>query len=131
MGFLAGSVRADSRFESAPVLDFRAISPRFAPEVLPANLALVDLVRSWARRKNATPAQLSLAWLLAQKPWILPIPGTTNMAHMEENVGAATIAFSADERRELHAAVAAIRIQGDRLPAAVAALSGVEAAAKR
>jgi aryl-alcohol dehydrogenase-like predicted oxidoreductase len=67
MGFLAGSVRADSRFESAPVMDFRAISPRFAPEVLPANMALVDLVRSWARRKNATPAQLSLAWLLAQK----------------------------------------------------------------
>lgn len=130
MGFLAGSVRADSRFESAPVMDFRAISPRFAPEVLPANMALVDLVRSWARRKNATPAQLSLAWLLAQKPWIVPIPGTTNMAHMEENLGAATITFSAGELAELNTAVAAIRIRGERLPPGVMAMSGVEAPRK-
>lgn len=131
MGFLAGAVRADSRFETAPVLDFRAISPRFAPDVLPANMALVDLVRTWARRKNATPAQLSLAWLLAQKPWIVPIPGTTNMAHMEENLGAATITFSAGELNELTAAVSAIRIRGERLPPAVMAMSGVEAPPKR
>jgi aryl-alcohol dehydrogenase-like predicted oxidoreductase len=131
MGFLAGAVRADSRFESAPVLDFRAISPRFAPEVLPANMALVNVVRTWARRKGVTPAQLSLAWLIAQKPWIVPIPGTTNMAHMEENLGAATISFSAGELSELNAAVSAVRILGDRLPAAVMAMSGVEAPLKR
>lgn len=131
MGFLAGTVRADTRFEMAPVLDFRAITPRFAPEVLPANMALVDLVRNWAQRKNATPAQLSLAWLLAQKPWIVPVPGTTNMSHMEENLGAASITFSAGELSELNAAVAAIQIRGERLPAPVLSLSGVEAPPKR
>ena len=128
MGFLAGGVNAASRFV-AP--DFRAISPRFAPDVLPANMALADLVRTWAQRKNATPAQLSLAWLLAQKPWILPIPGTTNATHMTENLGAASISFTADELRQLNAAVAAIRIQGDRLPPAVAVMSGAEATPKR
>ena len=128
MGFLAGGVNAASRFV-AP--DFRAVSPRFAPDVLPANMALADLVRTWAQRKNATPAQLSLAWLLAQKPWILPIPGTTNAAHMTENLGAASISFTADELRQLNAAVAAIRIQGDRLPPAVAVMSGAEAPPKR
>ncbi|MEY4754036.1 MAG: hypothetical protein RJA44_1711 [Pseudomonadota bacterium] len=131
MGFLAGAVRADARFESAPVLDFRAISPRFAPEVLPANMALVELVRTWARRKNATPAQLSLAWLLAQKPWIVPIPGTTNIAHMEENLGAAAITFTGDELRQLNREIAAVMIQGERLPATVARLSGVEAPPRR
>ncbi|MEK8050947.1 aldo/keto reductase [Ideonella sp. DXS22W] len=130
-GFLAGGVKADSRFAMAPDMDFRAISPRFAPEVLPANMALADLVQTWARRKNATPAQLSLAWLLAQRPWIVPIPGTTNAAHMTENLGAAAISFTAEELRQLNAAVAAIRIQGDRLPPAVAVMSGVEAAPKR
>ena len=128
MGFLAGGVRAASRF-MAP--DFRAFSPRFAPEVLPANMALAELVGSWAQRKNATPAQLSLAWLLAQKPWIVPIPGTTNAAHMTENLGAAAISFTADELQQLNASVAAIRIQGERLPPAVAVMSGVEAAPRR
>ena len=131
MGFLAGGVQADSRFATTPITDFRAISPRFAPDVLPANMALAELVRSWAQRKNATPAQLSLAWLLAQKPWIVPIPGTTNAAHMTENLGAASISFTTDELRQLNAAVAAIRIQGDRLPAVVMAMSGVEAPPKR
>ncbi len=131
MGFLAGGVRADSRFAMTPITDFRAVSPRFAPEVLPANMALADLVRTWAQRKNATPAQLSLAWLLAQKPWIVPIPGTTNAAHMTENLGAASLSFTAHELQQLNADVAAIRIQGDRLPPAVAVLSGVEAAPKR
>ena len=131
MGFLAGGVRADSRFAMTPITDFRAISPRFAPEVLPANMALADLVRTWAQRKNATPAQLSLAWLLAQKPWIVPIPGTTNAAHMTENLGAASISFTAQELQQLNTAVAAIQIQGERLPPAVMALSGVESAPKR
>lgn len=111
-------------------MDFRAISPRFAPEVLPANMAQVDLVRTWARRKNATAAQLSLAWLLTQKPWIVPIPGTTNMPLMEENLGAATVTFSAGELNELNLAVAANRIRGECLPAAVMAMSGVEAPPK-
>lgn len=131
MGFLAGSVAADSRFETSPVLDFRAVVPRFAPEALPANMALVNVVRTWARRKSATPAQLALAWLLAQKPWIVPIPGTTNVAHMEENLGAAAISFTTDELKQLNADVAAISIRGARLPPAVMQMSGVEAPAKR
>lgn len=131
MGFLAGSVNANSRFEMTPVMDFRAITPRFAPEALPANMALVNLVRTWAQRKNATSAQLALAWLLAQKPWIVPIPGTTNAAHMRENIGAVTISFTADELKQLNAAVSAISIQGARLPQAVMQLSAVEAPPKR
>ncbi len=127
MGFLTGSVNADTRFETSPEMDFRSVVPRFAPEALPANMALVKVVREWAARKNATPAQLALAWLLAQKPWIVPIPGTTNVAHMEENLGAAAIAFTADEIRQLNAAVAAVNIQGARLPPAVMQMSGVEA----
>lgn len=130
MGFLTGSVTADTRFETSPVLDFRAVVPRFAPDALPANMALVNVVRTWAQRKNATPAQLALAWLLAQKPWIVPIPGTTNMAHMEENLGAAAISFTADELKQLNAAVVAVNIQGARLPPAVMQMSGVEAPPK-
>ncbi|TXT39881.1 MAG: aldo/keto reductase [Comamonadaceae bacterium] len=130
MGFLAGTVNADSRFAKEPVLDFRAVVPRFAPEALPANMALVNVVRTWAQRKNATPAQLALAWLLAQKPWIVPIPGTTKMAHMEENLGAAAISFTPDELQQLNAAVAAVSIQGARLPPAVMQMSGVEARSK-
>lgn len=131
MGFLAGTVNSNSRFVKEPVLDFRALVPRFAPEALPANMALVNVVRTWAQRKNATPAQLSLAWLLAQKPWIVPIPGTTNMAHMEENLGAAAISFTADELKQLNADVVAVNIQGARLPPAVMQMSGVEAPLKR
>lgn len=131
MGFLAGTVRADSRFASAPDFDFRSVVPRFAPEALPANMALVQVVRDWAQRKNATPAQVALAWLLAQKPWIVPIPGTTNIAHMEENLVAASIVFTADELMQLNAAVVAINIQGARLPPAVMQMSAVEAPLKR
>jgi aryl-alcohol dehydrogenase-like predicted oxidoreductase len=127
MGFLTGSVKADTRFETSPEMDFRAVVPRFAPEALPANMALVQVVKTWAQRKNATPAQLALAWLLAQKPWIVPIPGTTNVAHMEENLGAVAISFTTDELRQLNAAVAAVSIQGARLPPAVMQMSGVEA----
>ena len=128
MGFLAGTVNANSRFEKQ---DFRASVPRFAPDVLPANMALAELVKTWASRKNVTPAQLSLAWLTAQKPWIVPIPGTTNPAHLEENVAAASITFSASELRELNAAVAAIPIRGERLSPAVLSATGVEAPQKR
>ena len=127
MGFLAGTVNAASRFERQ---DFRASVPRFAPDALPANMALADLVKTWAARKNVTPAQLSLAWLSAQKPWIVPIPGTTQMAHMLDNIGAVDVVFSAVELEALNAALAGITIQGERLPPAVAVLSGVEAPLK-
>ncbi|MBK7991803.1 MAG: aldo/keto reductase [Comamonadaceae bacterium] len=108
-------------------MDFRSVVPRFAPDALPANMALVQVVKTWAERKRATPAQLALAWLLAQKPWIVPIPGTTNMAHLEENIGAAAISFTPGELKQLTADVAAVRIQGARLPPAVMQMSGVEA----
>ncbi|MFT3847721.1 MAG: aldo/keto reductase [Propionivibrio sp.] len=127
MGFLAGTVKATSRFAQP---DFRAMVPRFAPEALPANMALAELVQTWAARKNVKPAQLALAWLMAQKPWIVPIPGTTNPAHLQENVGATAFAFSAAELSELNAALAAISIQGARLPPAVLAATGVETPAR-
>jgi aryl-alcohol dehydrogenase-like predicted oxidoreductase len=129
MGFLTGSVNANTRFEAGR--DFRATVPRFAPDALPANTALVALVQTWARRKNATPAQLALAWLSARKPWVVPVPGTTNVAHLQENVGAASVQFSAAELKELDAALAAIPIRGARLSPQVLAATGVEAPPKR
>jgi aryl-alcohol dehydrogenase-like predicted oxidoreductase len=128
MGFLAGRVSARTRFGED---DFRASVPRFAPDALPANMALVRLVQTWAHRKDATPAQLALAWLTARKPWIVPIPGTTNVAHLEENVAAAAVSFDAAELKELDAGLAGITIQGDRLSPAVLAATGVEAPPKR
>jgi aryl-alcohol dehydrogenase-like predicted oxidoreductase len=127
MGFLAGRVGARTRFGED---DFRATVPRFAPDALPANMQLVRLVQAWARRKDVTPAQLSLAWLTARKPWIVPIPGTTNVAHLEENVAAAAISFSAAELKELDAGLSQIMVQGDRLPPAVLSATGVEAPPK-
>ncbi len=131
MGFLSGTITADTRFVPDGDREFRVAVPRFAPDNLRANMALVEVVKTWAQRKNATPAQLALAWLLAQKPWIVPIPGTTKIAHLEENLGATAITFTGEELRELNASVAAIRIQGDRLPAGVLQMSGVEAPPKR
>jgi aryl-alcohol dehydrogenase-like predicted oxidoreductase len=128
MGFLAGTVSARTRFGEG---DFRATVPRFAPDALPANMPLVRLVQTWARRKNATPAQLALAWLTARKPWIVPIPGTTNAAHLEENVAAGSISFSAAELKELDAALAAVPVRGERLSPPVLAATGVEAPPKR
>lgn len=129
MGFLAGTVTANSRFEAGR--DFRAAVPRFAPDALPTNMALVEVVKTWSRRKTCSPAQLALAWLSARKPFIVPIPGTTKVAHLEENVGAASISFSGAEMKELDAALAAVRIQGERLPPPVLAATGVEAPPKR
>lgn len=128
MGFLAGTVSARTRFAEG---DFRATVPRFAPDALPPNMALVRLVQAWARRKNVTPAQLSLAWLTSRKPWIVPIPGTTNMAHLEENVAAASVTFSGAELKELDSALSAIQVQGARLSPAVLAATGVEAPPRR
>ena len=111
--------------------DIRGVESRFSPENLPHNLALVELVKSWAERKRATPAQIALAWLMAQKPWIVPIPGTTQMAHMLENIGAADVRFTPTELAELNAAVSAIQVRGARLPDQVLVFSGVEAPPKK
>lgn len=126
--FLTGWIDANTRFAPG---DIRGVESRFSPENLPNNLKLVDLVKTWAQRKNATPAQIALAWLMAQKPWIVPIPGTTQMAHMVENSGADGIRFTSDELTELDSAVRAIEIRGQRLPDAVLVFSGVEAPSKK
>jgi aryl-alcohol dehydrogenase-like predicted oxidoreductase len=125
--FLTGWIDANTRFAPG---DIRGGESRFSAENLPHNIALVDLVRSWAQRKGATPAQIALAWLMAQKPWIVPIPGTTQMAHMVENSGASDVTFTPSELAELDAGVRAIEIRGQRLPDQVLAFSGVEAPPK-
>jgi aryl-alcohol dehydrogenase-like predicted oxidoreductase len=127
VGFLTGAIDARTRFAEG---DIRRVESRFSPENLPHNLTLVALVRSWAERKQATPAQIALAWLMAQKPWIVPIPGTTQMPHMLENIGAASVRFTPSELAELNASVSAVQIRGARLPEQVLAFSGVEAPAR-
>jgi aryl-alcohol dehydrogenase-like predicted oxidoreductase len=124
VGFLTGAIDANTRFADG---DIRQGESRFSPENLPNNLALVDLLRSWAERKQATPARIALAWLMAQKPWVVPIPGTTQMAHMIENSGADTVQFTDGEITELNESVSAIEVLGARLPDGVLSLSGVEA----
>jgi len=126
--FLTGWIDANTRFAPG---DIRGSESRFSPENLAHNLQLVALVKRWAERKQATPAQIALAWLLAQKPWIVPIPGTTVMAHMVENAGAAAVRFTPAETSELDSAVRAIETRGERLPAMVLAFSGVEAPPKK
>lgn len=128
VGLLTGAIDANTRFAQG---DFRALESRFAPENLPHNMAVVELVKRWAERKRAAPAQIALAWLMAQKPWIVPIPGTTQMAHMLENIGAAQVRLTPAELAELNGAVAAVQIRGARLPEAVQVMSGVEAPPKR
>ena len=117
-GFLTGKIDENTTFDST---DFRNIVPRFTPEARKANKALVDLLGAIAARKNATPAQLALAWLLAQKPWIVPIPGTTKLHRLEENIGAATIELSPQDLREIESAASKIIVQGDRYPAHLSA----------
>ncbi len=112
-GFLTGTINESTTFAST---DFRAIVPRFTPEARKANQSLVDLLAAIAARKNTTPAQLSLAWLLAQKPWIVPIPGTTKLQRLEENIGAAALKLTADDLREIDSAASKITVQGDRYP---------------
>lgn len=128
VGFLTGAIDEGTRYAPG---DIRGIESRFAPDNLPHNLQLVALCRQWGERKQAAPAQIALAWLMAQKPWIVPIPGTTQMAHMTENTGAADVRFTAGELAEVDAAVRAIEVRGQRLPDAVLAYSGVEAPIKR
>lgn len=127
VGFLTGAIDVNTRFAPG---DIRGAESRFSPENLPNNLALVDLVKSWATKKQATPAQISLAWLLAQKPWIVPIPGTTQMAHMMENSRADEVKFAVDELKQFNAELADIKIEGARLPQFVLSLSEVEAPPK-
>src|SRR5437016_9032787 len=112
-GFLTGKIGEDTKFDKS---DFRNIVPRFTPENRKANQALVDLIGRFAQQKKATPAQIALAWLLAQKPWIVPIPGTTKLHRLEENIGAANVELSPDELRELETATSKIAVQGARYP---------------
>lgn len=128
VGFLTGAIDAETRFAQG---DIRGNESRFSPENLPHNLALVNLLKNWAAQKQATPAQISLAWLLAQKPWIVPIPGTTQMAHMLENIGAQNVKFTTAELKYFNKQLDAIQILGERLPAFVQAFSGVEAPLKK
>jgi len=124
VGFLAGAIDAKTRFADG---DIRKVESRFAPDNLPHNLALVDLLGTWVERKGARPAQIALAWLMAQKPWIVPIPGTTQMAHMVENVGAEQVRFTSTELAEMNESLAAIEVRGARLPDSVLVFSDVEA----
>jgi len=119
-GFLTGKIEEDAKFDST---DFRSILPRFAPEALKANQALVKLLNQIAQRKNATPAQIALAWLLAQKPWIAPIPGTTKLHRLEENIGAVAVELTTDDLRDIESAASAITVHGARYPEQIEQLS--------
>jgi len=112
-GFLTGKIDEKTTFEGS---DFRNIVPRFTPEARKANLAIVDLLRKIAERKKATPAQIALAWLLAQKPWIVPIPGTRKLERLDENIGAVAVDLTSDDLREINSAASKITVQGARYP---------------
>ncbi|HTV64675.1 MAG TPA: aldo/keto reductase [Bryocella sp.] len=121
-GFLTGKMNENARFESS---DFRSKLPRFAPEALKANQVVVDLLDRIAKRKKATPAQIALAWLLAQKPWIVPIPGTTRLHRLEENIGAVEVELTPDDLREIDNAAAKIQVQGERYPEELQQMTGL------
>ena len=121
-GFLTGKIDTNTKFDSS---DFRTKVPRFSPEALKANMALVDIVRDVAARKKATPAQIALAWLLAQKPWIVPIPGTTKLQRLQENLGAVSVELTAADLREINDAESKIKLQGARLPEAALKMTGL------
>jgi aryl-alcohol dehydrogenase-like predicted oxidoreductase len=124
MGFTTGTITPYTRFAEG---DFRAAVPRNSPANLTANMPLVQLIQEWAVRKGATPAQFSLAWLMAAQPWLVPIPSTTRTAHLAENLGAEEVVFTGDELQELNRALSANIIHGERLQPAVLAQTGVEA----
>jgi aryl-alcohol dehydrogenase-like predicted oxidoreductase len=119
-GFLTGKIDASTKFDNT---DMRAVFPRFTEEARKANQAVVDLLHQIARRKNATPAQIALAWLLAQKPWIVPIPGTTKIHRLEENIASASVELTSDDLKEINSAASNIPIQGERLPESVLRMS--------
>jgi aryl-alcohol dehydrogenase-like predicted oxidoreductase len=121
-GFLTGKINENTKFDSS---DFRTQVPRFSPAALKANMALVDLVRDVATRKGATPAQITLAWLLAQRPWIVPIPGTTKLHRLEENLGGVAVDLTVGELQEIDAAASKITLQGARLPESALKMTGL------
>src|SRR5712692_7021282 len=120
-GFLTGKINENTTFDRS---DFRNIVPRFTPEARKANQALVDLLREIAEQKKATPAQIALAWLLAQKPWIVPIPGTTKLERLEENIGAAAVELTSDDLREIDSAASLITVEGARYPKHLEQMTG-------
>jgi aryl-alcohol dehydrogenase-like predicted oxidoreductase len=120
-GFLTGKIDTNTTFDKS---DFRSIVPRFAADAREANMALVDLVKAVAARKKATPAQIALAWLLAQRPWIVPIPGTKKLNWLEENLGAVGTELTADDLTEIGAGLATIKLQGNRLPDSLLSMTG-------
>ena len=120
-GFLTGKIDENARFDSS---DFRSILPRFTPEALKANQALIDLLASIGKRKEATPAQIALAWLLAQKPWMAPIPGTTRLNRLEEHIGAVSVALTGDDLRDIDQAASKITVQGARYPEQLERMTG-------
>jgi len=121
-GFLTGKIDENTQFDAS---DFRNLVPRFSPEARKANLALVEVVKAVAQRKDATPAQVALAWLLAQKPWIVPIPGTTKQHRLEENLGAVDLELTGEDLRLINEQISQIQVQGERLPEAVLKMSGL------
>ena len=120
-GFLTGKIDENTKFDPT---DFRNNVPRFSPEARKANMALVDAIRAVADRKGATPAQVALAWLLAQRPWIVPIPGTTKLHRLEENLGAVDLALSASDLAEINARAGQVTVRGERLPEAALKMTG-------
>jgi aryl-alcohol dehydrogenase-like predicted oxidoreductase len=120
-GFLTGKISEDTQFDKT---DIRNIVPRFSPENRKANQAIVDLLGKFAEQKKATPAQIALAWLLAQKPWIVPIPGTTKLHRLEENIGAVNVELSPEDLRQLETAASKIPVQGARYPEELQKLVG-------
>ena len=121
-GFLTGKINENTAFDSS---DFRNSLPRFTPEARKANQALIDLLKTIAERREATPAQIALAWLLAQKPWIVPIPGTTKLHRLEENIGAVAVKLSTGDLRDIDAVSSEITVQGARYPEALEAMTGI------
>ena len=121
-GFLTGEMKEGTKFDST---DFRSTLPRFTPDALKANQALIDLLGSIAKRKNATPAQIALAWLLAQKPWIAPIPGTTKLNRLEENIGAVSLQLTAEDLRDIDATASKIKVEGARYPERLEKMTGL------
>src|SRR5271154_2239233 len=121
-GFLTGAMNENTKLEST---DFRSKLPRFTPEAMKSNQALIDLLGTIAKRKKATPAQIALAWLLAQKPWIVPIPGTTKLNRLEENIGAAAVELTADDLRDIDSAATKIKVEGARYPERLEKMTGL------
>src|SRR5579863_875363 len=121
-GFLTGAIKEDAKFDTT---DFRSKLPRFAPDALKTNQALIDLLGRIASKKKATPAQIALAWLLAQKPWIAPIPGTTKLNRLEENIGALSIQLTSGDLREIASASSNIKVEGARYPEAIEKMTGL------